>query len=324
MMLSESTLSRKYLAKLEIPLAVTQQLVELHSRQGQLQAILDSQATSNRGISPDLLAVMAAKSRRAALMAMQKDDDAVDWSYQGALRYLSRLETGISRQNILDLHRQLHDNGGRWRSVKLNTMRPDQQDTPLLHQTGHQDIDAAMTRLVDDLNHCSKQGISPLISIALLSMELMKIFPFIDGNLRLLLLLSRHLLTASDITIVDYINLESEFRATEKPFYRALNLSIENNNPKRLISYWCVLIKRLYQRFEQQLKLANIPSGRGSKSALIRQYVLHRAHSFRFKDICEALPSISHDQIRISLRKLRDEGLIRARGRGRAAFWVKL
>lgn len=333
-MLPESTLSREYLLKLEIPLAVTQQLVDLHARQGQLQALLNGpllngQATANRGVSPDLLAVMAAKSRRAALMAMQEGNDAIDWGYQGALRYLSRLEeeglsTQLNSQHILDLHRQLNDNGGRWRSVKLNTVRPDQQDRPLSHQIGHQQIEVAMASLVDDLNHCSIQGISPAISIALLSMELMKIFPFIDGNLRLLLLLSRHLLTASDISIVNYINLESEFRATEKPFYRALNLSIESNNPKRLISYWCVVIKRLYQRFEQQLKLANIPVGRGSKSALIRQYVLQQAHSFRLQGICEALPSISHDQIRISLRKLRDEGLIQAQGRGRAALWVKL
>lgn len=326
-MLAESPLSQEYLLKLEIPLAVTQQLLDVHSRQAQLQALLGDQASPRQTVSPDLLAVMAAKSRRAALMAMQQDGDAIDWGYQGALRYLSRLDgitARLSIDHILELHRQLNDKGGRWRSVKLNTMRPDQQGTPLSHQTGQQYIESAMGRLVDDLKQCSAQGISPIISIALLSMELMKIFPFIDGNLRLLLLLSRHLLTASDITIVDYINLESEFRATEKPFYRALNLSIESNDPKRLISYWCVVIKRLYQRFDQQLKLANIPAGRGSKSALIRQYVLHQPHSFQFKDICEALPSIGHDQIRISLRKLRDEGFIQAQGRGRAALWVKL
>ena len=97
----------------------------------------------------------------------------------------------------------------------------------------------------------------------------------------------------------------------------------DQGDPKPWLMYWLVLIKRLYLRFERQLQHANISPGRGAKTALVEHFVRQQTNPFRFSDVCNAFPTISHDMVRMALRRLRDQGFIRAQGRGRGALWIK-
>ena len=151
-------------------------------------------------------------------------------------------------------------------------------------------------------------------------LELMNIFPFFDGNRRLALLLARQLLQTHGYSIVNYIDLESEVVATERAFYRSLNHST-SDKPMPWLSYWWVLIRRLYQRFNRQIQHANISPGRGSKTALIERFVKQQQQPFRYGDVCKAFPTISSDHIRMILRSLKEQKIIITEGKGRGAVW---
>ncbi len=306
-------LDKASLQQLQFPLSISQQLADLRYRQGL--------NTARQTLSSDLLAGMAVKSQLRAANVMAAEGPSPAFDYQSALNYLSTSATEpLSCELIKTLHRQLNEQGGRWRSVKLNISRRDQPEEHILAPSSQDTIDEAMTLLVSEFNQASHNGVEPLIAIPLLIMELMNTFPFFDGNRRLSLLLVRHLLHAQGYEIVRYIDLESEFVATEKAFYRSLNQSTAGN-PIPWLSYWWVLIRRLYQRFDRQIQHANITPGRGSKTALIERFVKQQQQPFRYGDVCKAFPTISKDHIRMILRSLKTQQVIMTKGKGRGAVW---
>ena len=84
-----------------------------------------------------------------------------------------------------------------------------------------------------------------------------------------------------------------------------------------------LIINRLYARFHRQTQHANIHSGRGSKKALIERFVNFQQQAFKLSDISQAFPTISRDQIRTTLRGLRDQQVITTQGKGRHTVWIK-
>ncbi|MCP3909060.1 MAG: Fic family protein [Oceanicoccus sp.] len=308
-----SILAKTQLQQLQLPLAISQQLADLRYRQGLLSA--------SSSLSTDLLAGMAVKSQLSASKIMAAKDSSPNFNYSQALSYLSTIKAQpLSCALIKALHQQLNPQGGRWRSVKLKVSRRDQPDKQLLVPAGQEAIAAAMELLVSEFNQAIHNGVEPLVAIPLLLMELMKTFPFFDGNRRLALLLARQLLDHQGYDVVNTIDLESEMIATERAFYRSLNHS-DSTNPIPWLSYWWVLIRRLYQRFDRQIQHANISPGRGSKTALIERFVKQQQHPFRYGDVCRAFPTISNDHIRMILRSLKERHIILTEGKGRGAVW---
>ncbi len=330
-------LSLQNLKSLHLPLTVSQQLAELRYLQGRYEL--------NPNHNPDLLAGMAVKSRLVAVNAMaQTADSPVSFNYGNALAFLQTLDHPVtgrptSGQNpglqsrppedsncIQQLHRQLNPQGGHWRTVKLTINRRDQANKKLLIPITQASIAAAIEQALDQLQQALDTGIEPLLIIPLFTLQLMQLFPFLDGNRRVTLLLARQLLNTHGYSVVNYVDLESEFSATERLFYRSLHQASASNEANVIpwLSYWWVLIKRLYLRLDRQIQHANISPGRGSKTALVERFVKQQRHTFRFSDVCQAFPTISPDMVRTILRSLRDNQVIRSEGKGRAALWVKL
>jgi Fic family protein len=311
-----TSLSVHTLKALQLPLKACQQLADIRFKQGEYIAI---NTPSN-----DLLAGMKVKSRLAAINATQSKPSTFD--YHLGLTYLDNFNqdtpSTLTSEYIRQLHHQLNPQGGQWRGVKMVMPRRDNPAQNIEIKLAKDGINQVTEDLLQQLHMALNNHIDPLIVIPLFTYELMKSFPFLDGNWRLLLLLSRHLLITNGHSVAQYIDIESECNATSRTFYRTLYQCQQDNNPQAWLSYWWVLIKRLYLRFERQIQHANIQPGRGAKTALINRFVKQQ-HSFKFQDVCAAFPTISRDQVRIVLRNLRDQQIIQAKGRGPGAVWVK-
>ena len=67
-----------------------------------------------------------------------------------------------------------------------------------------------------------------------------------------------------------------------------------------------------------------IRTGRGAKTEQIELAIKRKVGPFAISDIESECPGISRDMIRYVLRKMRDDGVIKSTGVGRAAKWIKL
>ena len=83
---------------------------------------------------------------------------------------------------------------------------------------------------------------------------------------------------------------------------------------------WGVML-RAYREFEN--RVGTIGLGKGSKSEQVRQIVDRRLGPFSISDIEADCIGVSRDMIRIVLRQLRDEGVIKLQGKGRGAKWLR-
>ena len=70
--------------------------------------------------------------------------------------------------------------------------------------------------------------------------------------------------------------------------------------------------------------MGTIQTARGAKSQMIERTVARQIGAFSISDIERECPGVSRDWLRLVLRRLRDEGKIAPRGRGRGAKWIRL
>ncbi len=302
---------------LKLPLALAQQLAGISYQQGQASKLDD--------YSQDLLAGMQVKSQLAA--SALNDQPQQGFHYQRALLHLrsSPPAKPLSLNDINQLHRQLNAAGGQLRQVKPRVPLRHIENELLQTATATSDIEATLVELLAAFNRLMMTGTEPLVAIPLLALDFMRVFPYLDGNRRVMLLLMRHLFNLYGHPVVCYVDLESEMQATEKAFYQSLHhCSQANTPPFRWMAYWWVVVKRVYQRFNHQLQQANITPGRGAKTALIEHFITQQKQPFLFSQIRTAFPTIGPDMIRVVLRRLRNKGLIKASGRGRGTRWEKL
>jgi len=85
--------------------------------------------------------------------------------------------------------------------------------------------------------------------------------------------------------------------------------------------FWGVML-RAYREFEE--RVGTIQTSRGAKMKIIERTVERQVGAFSISDIEQQCPGVSRDWLRIVLRRLRKEGRIAPRGRGRGAKWVRI
>lgn len=95
----------------------------------------------------------------------------------------------------------------------------------------------------------------------------------------------------------------------------------EQHNPLPWPRYFWGIVLRAYREFEERVGTLRV--GRGSKTDLVEEAVGRRLGAFSISDMERECPGVSRDWIRIVLRRLRDEGRIIPRGKGRGAKWVR-
>ena len=155
-------------------------------------------------------------------------------------------------------------------------------------------------------------------------LDFLCIHPFADGNGRTARLLTLLLLYRSGYAVGRYISLERVIEESRETYYEALEANSQGwheaqHDPFPWLEYFWGVLLRAYTEFRD--RTGRLLTARGSKTALVEGAVERRIRPFAISDIENDCPGVSRDMIRHVLRRMRDEGRVQVRGRGRGARW---
>lgn len=297
-------------------------------------AIIESTESSNR-----IEGVVAPHERVKAIVLKsttpQNRSEQEIAGYRDALNLIheSAKDMAFSVNVILQLHTILYryhpGPGGRWKSTQNEIV---ERDTSGVVQRVRfvPPSPVATPQLMDEMateySRAVDQNREALILVPLAILDFLCIHPFSDGNGRMARLLTLQLLYQSDFGVGRYISLERIVEESRETYYEALEASSQGWHEGRhtalpwLRYFWGVVL-RAYREFEE--RVGTIRTGRGGKTDLVEEAVKRRVGAFSISDIEKECHGVSRDWIRIVLRRLRDEGRIVRRGKGRGAKWVR-
>jgi len=298
-------------------------------------AVIESSESSNR-----LEGVTAPHDRIEALVLKsttpQNRSEQEIAGYRDALNLIheSAADMPFSVNVILQLHtmlsRYLPQPGGHWKSTQNKIVERNPDGT--VRRVRFVPVTPVATpQAMDDLEDLSQQGIrdgrEPLILLPLMVLDFLCVHPFTDGNGRVARLLTVLLLHHFQYDVARYVSLERIFEESKESYYDTLEASSqawhegEHDVMPWMTYFWGVLL-RAYRDFEDRFGALRI--GRGSKTDLIEAAVQRRVGPFAISDLEGDCPGVSRDWVRIVLRRLRDEGKIVVRGKGRGAKWTRV
>jgi Fic family protein len=171
----------------------------------------------------------------------------------------------------------------------------------------------------------SQRNFSPLVLIPLFILDYLCIHPFKDGNGRTARLWALLLLYQSGYQVGKYISLERIIEDSKETYYETLERSSkgwheEKHDTGPWLHYFLGVLIAAYKEFESR---AGVFREEGSKTDQIKAYVNKAIKPFAISDVEAACPHVSRDMIRLVLRELRVQGVIRLDGRGRNAKWYR-
>jgi Fic family protein len=295
-------------------------------------AIVDSTESSNR-----IEGVVAPHARIEALVLKgssprNRSEEEIA-GYRDALNLIhqSARHMEFSGNVMLQLHGLIYRHGrtgGRWKLTQNEIVERNADRT--VRRVRFVPPSALVTPgMVRDLElNCAvalDKGREPMIVVPLAILDFLCIHPFSDGNGRVSRLLTLLLLYRSEYEVGRYISLERIVEETREWYYEALEKSSarwheRKHNPLPWLRYvWAILI-RAYKEFEE--RVGTIRGGRGAKTDVVEQAIARRIGPFSISDIEADSPGVTRDWVRVVLRRLRDEGRIEPRGKGRAAKWI--
>ena len=166
----------------------------------------------------------------------------------------------------------------------------------------------------------------PVIVTGLFALDLLTIYPFIDGNGRITRALTNALLQEAGYDVTRYVSLEASIAGSPDAYYAALLSSTERwhdakHDPWPWLRYFVGLVAGSYDDFATLT--AHARSG-GSKQDRVRDYVLnHAPKTFQIADVRAALPGVSDQTIRLALSQVKSEGQVEPDSVGRGATWTR-
>lgn len=297
-------------------------------------AVIESSESSNR-----LEGITAPYDRIADLVienTAPKDRSEQEIAgYRDALNLIhqSYSHMPLSINVILQLHswiyRYLPESAGKWKTTdnEITEVHANGQKRIRFIPSTAFDTPEAMKKLVQRYDESiQKWNLEPLIAIPATILDFLCIHPFRDGNGRSARLLTLLLLYHFDYQVGRYISLERIFEESKESYYETLEKSSQGwHEGKHDIMPWMTyfwgVILRAYKEFEA--RVGTLTTGKGSKGQHVRTTIETMVGPFAISDIEKACPSISRDTIRLTLRQLRDEGLIIPEGKGRGAKWIR-
>ncbi|NYZ69630.1 Fic family protein [Endozoicomonas sp. SM1973] len=229
------------------------------------------------------------------------------------------------------IYRYLPQDGGRWKSMDNDIVEksPDGRILRVRFQTvSVVETPAAMEQL--ELNY--KDVINrydALVIIPLVILDFLCIHPFSDGNGRSARLLTLLLLYQAGYEVGKFISLERVFEDTKDDYYATLERSSQHwhqglHDPIPWLNYFWGVMIRAYKEFEARVDQVNINTSKGTKSQMVRAYILNQIKPFAISDIANNLPGVSHETIRNVIRELKSVGAIQLQGKGRGAKWYRV
>lgn len=295
-------------------------------------AIVESTESSNR-----LEGVIAAPDRlrdvvlRDATPENRSERDIAGYRDVLALIHDSAIHMPFSVNMIQQLHGMLYryqpGSGGRWKATQndiVERARDGSIARVRFRAVSPVATPGAMEGLITHWNKAEDQQREPLLIIPLAILDFLCIHPFADGNGRTARLLSLMLLYRSGYTVGRYISLERVMEDTGDTYYEALEASSEGchrgkHNPFPWVEYFWGTLLRADGEF--RARAGRLMTARGWKTVSVEAAAERRLRPFAISEIENDCPGVSRDMIRHVFRRLRDEGKVEVRGRGRGARW---
>lgn len=256
----------------------------------------------------------------------------------GYKNVLSRIHTAyesfkISPDTILKLHRDMWHHtdlpAGRWknRDNSIEERLPDGRWITRFVPVTASETPLYMNELCIQFNRLWEEGrIDRLLLIHAFVLDFLCIHPFTDGNGRVSRLLTVLLLHQSGYEVSRYISLERLIEESKESYYEVLNRVSDkwHDGGHMILPWWQFSLGILiaaYKEFENRVGI--IRSGRGAKTAWVRDAINQLPEEFGVGELARACSGVSRPMIRTVLEALRKEGKLEVLGTGRGAKWKK-
>lgn len=177
-------------------------------------------------------------------------------------------------------------------------------------------------KLMDDLMEWTRSSDYPIIiRSCVFHYEFECIHPFEDGNGRTGRMWQTLLLSKYDESF-RWLPVESMIRSYQKEYYRSIQVSNESSDCTAFLEFMTgIILKSLEESAEASVK-DGVPSAKNLSSNDVALYAIIRDRHFRnIKQAAEML-DVSIPTVNRSLKKLKDEGLIRKEGNKKSGVWV--
>ncbi len=239
----------------------------------------------------------------------------------------------VSPSTILQLHRDLYkffaSEGGHWKQADnaIEEVHPDGNRIVRFTPVSAALTPLAMDELCENLKrHTQDQDTAALLLIATFVLDFLCVHPFRDGNGRMARLLTLLLLYQHGYEVGRYISLERIIEDSKESYYDSLARSSRDWHDGRHTlypwwEYYLGIMLAAYRDFEHRVGL--IATGRGAKTALVRQMVERFVGDFTITELMKLCPAVSRDQVRNVLEQLRSEEHVQCLGKGHTARWCK-
>ena len=298
-------------------------------------AIIESSESSNR-----LEGITAPRDRIEALVLRptaprdRSEQEIAGYRDVLALIHESHTHMPFSVNVLLQLHGMLYryhaGQGGRFKPTdnEIVERNPDGSVARVrFRPTPAFETPSAMESLTSRYREAVEgRSLQPLVAAPLAVLDLLCIHPFADGNGRIARLTTQLLLYHHGYALGRYISLERIIEESKETYYKTLEASSQGwhdaaHDVHPWLNYFWGALQRASSEFEE--RVGSVADGKTSKSDLVRAAILRRMGPFTSKDIERECPGVSHELVRLVLRRLRDEGVITLHGRGRGAHWIR-
>lgn len=247
--------------------------------------------------------------------------------------HASHMHIPVTPNTILQLHRDMHkyvaSEGGRWKPADntIDWVLPNGTHVvrfkPVPAVTTPQSVEESCSAL---RRHTDAEDVESLILAATFVLDFLCIHPFTDGNGRMARLLILLLLYQYGYEVGRFVSLERVIEETRDSYYDALYESSQgwHEGTHSLLPWWEYFLGVLiaaYGEFED--RVGRVTSGRGAKSALVRQMVDRAVGDFTMSELLRLCPGVSRPLARRVLNEMRAEGLVECIGLGVNARWRK-
>jgi len=336
--------------RIEIPMTVSWYLSDIGRMQGvqelfmrqspQRLKVLREHAIAQSAISSNRIEGVEIDRKRVGTVvfghpALRDRDEIEIAGYRDALNLIHRLgaKLHVSEETMLKLHAscrgEIWDSGKyKDKSVDIVEKRRDGSQLVRFKTVSPKDTPRFSRKLMEMwARQIRERELSHLLLLAAFNLDFLCIHPFRDGNgrvSRLLLLLTCYHI---GIEVGRYISLERLIEDNKERYYETLKQSSQGwhegkHDPWPFLGFLLFIIKKAYDEFED--RAGQIPAPKGEKTEMLREAINKMDSEFSVSELQNACPGVGIDMIRLTLKRLKAQNIVRSISIGRNAKWKRI